>query len=143
MKLSIKGIVTGALADVLLSGALGAVLILYAASSHGLSRLPRGELQSAVADAIHASTWLYICQIVIGFGCSILGGYVAAGIAKNDRLLNGVLASWLCLAIGIVSLVSGKEVGSFAGHLALLAATPLAYWLGALIRVRRIVAAQA
>jgi hypothetical protein len=90
---------------------------------------------SAVTNAIHASPTLYGLQLLIGFGCSVLGGYVAAWIAKHDELLNGAVSSFLCIAIGIYSLARGKMSGSLTVEILLLIASPLCAFLGGYLRL--------
>jgi fructose-specific phosphotransferase system IIC component len=41
-----------------------------------------------------------------GMLCSILGGFVAARIAKRGALLNGALSAFLCVGFGVYALVS-------------------------------------
>ena len=48
-----------------------------------------------------ASTLLFISSPILGGLCSVLGGYVAARIAKHDELLKGELSSILCVASGL------------------------------------------
>lgn len=43
----------------------------------------------AVSAAIHANVPLYSARLIVGLLCSILGGYVAAAIAKRHERLNG------------------------------------------------------
>jgi hypothetical protein len=95
-------------------------------------------MQAAVVDAIHGSVALFSLQLLIGFGCSALGGYIAARIAKHDELLNGAIASWLCVAIGIYSLTTGHATGSIATHVGMIALTPVCYLLGAYLRLRAV-----
>ena len=44
--------------------------------------------------------------------CSILGGYVAAWLAKHDELLNGALSAWLCIAFGIAAFGASVRGGT-------------------------------
>ena len=132
MRISIKSITVGALADIVLSGVLGIPLVIYAI--RGTSPLPRDQIGPAITHAIHMNPWLHSLQLTIGVGCSVFGGYIAARLTKSDPILNGVLASWLCVAIGLFSLISGKAAEtSTTAHVALIAVTPLAYWVGAYI----------
>jgi hypothetical protein len=77
---------------------------------------------------------LYGLQLTIGLGCSALGGYVAAWIAKHDELLNGLLSSFLCTAIGLYSVFSGKDSQSVLVQIILLAAAPAFAFLGGYLR---------
>ena len=135
-ELSLLAIILGGVSDVVLSGILGVPLVIYTISTHGLHALPKPQLQSAVTSAIHSDPLLYAAQLAIGAGCSVLGGLIAASIAKERRVVNGVLAAWLCVGIGVYSLVSGRDTPSPATHIALVIATPIFYFLGAVLRTK-------
>ncbi len=143
MAVSSKAVVVGGLADVLLSSVLGVPFSMYVMWSRGLIGLPQSEMAPALLSAVHNSPGLFAIQIVIGVGCSVLGGYIAARIARSSVILNGVLASWLCVAIGIYSVASGEESQALAVHLLLIAITPIAYLVGARIYMQSRQAARA
>ena len=132
--ISIKAVIVGAIADVVTSTILGIPFGVYVVASSDLSKLHGAALRSAVLASIHGSPVLYALQLTIGAGASILGGYVAARLAKSHIRLNGVLASWLCVGIGVSALFYDQEVMAPAVLLALILATPLLYLLGASLR---------
>jgi hypothetical protein len=132
--LSLAAILLGGVVDVFLSSAFGTLLVFEAVYTRGLNRVPKEQLQGAITSLMHNDVRLYAMQMSIGFACSIIGGWVAASIAKERRLLNGVLASWLCVSIGIVSLLRRYDAMSLAAHALLIGVTPLCYLLGAAIR---------
>jgi hypothetical protein len=134
--ISALAIVVGGVCDVVLSGILGVPLVIYTVSSRGLAHIPKDQLQAAVTAAIHGAPVLYAAQLGIGFGCSALGGFIAASIAKQRRALNGILASWLCIGVGVYSLASGHSGEALPNHLVLIAITPLCYLAGAWLRVK-------
>jgi hypothetical protein len=135
-EVSAPAIVIGGVCDVVLSGILGIPLVIYTVSSRGLAGLPKEQLHGAVVSAIHGAATLHAAQLGIGIGCSMLGGFIAASIAKQGRLLNGILASWLCMAVGFYSLVSGRGGESVPVNLGLIAITPLCYLAGAWLRIK-------
>jgi len=134
--ISLLAIVVGGVSDVVLSSVLGIPFGIYVVTSRGLSQLPRGQLGSALLTAIHGDSLLYTAQLGIGLGCSVLGGFIAASLAKQRLVLNGVLASWLCVGIGVYSLVAGNSATSVPLHLMLIAVTPFCYVLGATVRLK-------
>lgn len=89
-RLSIKAIVVGGLADVLSSFVL-AIPVAAVAGSRGV------EL---------SHKWKLI-EMILGLTCSVFGGYIAGRIAKQDKLLNGLLSSWLCTVLGVFGLIFG------------------------------------
>lgn len=135
-RLSAKGIVIGGVVDVALSMVLGVFLTAYVIASRGLLSADASGVQTAVVDAIHQSPALYAIQLLIGLGCSVLGGYVAARLSRESLLLNGVLASWLCVGIGAYSLLSGAAHAAMLVTVLSILVTPFCYLLGAFLRKR-------
>ena len=107
VRVSIVSIVVGGITDVVASTVLALPLVIYVMVKYDPLHPAKGP--APIASSIHSSAWLYGLQLGIGLGCSGLGGYVAAWMAKHDELLNGSLSSFLCTAIGVYSVVSGKD----------------------------------
>jgi fructose-specific phosphotransferase system IIC component len=135
IKVSFRGVVVGGIVDVVASGLLGVPLVIYVMVKHDLFHSPASS--AAIASAVHASGWLYGFQLTIGLSCSVLGGYIAASIAKHDELLNGLLSSFLCTAIGVYSIFSGKASESVRAQTLLLIASPAFAFLGGYFRQRQ------
>jgi hypothetical protein len=135
--LSPKGIVIGGVVDVLLSFVFGAVLVIYVIATRGVSASDV-QLSSSIMAAIEQSWALYSAHMLIGYGCSVLGGYIAARLSRESLLVNGALASWLCVGFGIYILLSGTAVGSSFTRYVSIPLTPLCYLLGAFLRKRRL-----
>jgi hypothetical protein len=133
--ISIRAVVIGGVSDIVLSNLFGIPLAIYVIASGGLSHLPKDQLQGAVVSTMHGSPGLFAAQLAIGYGCSIAGGFIAAWIAKDRKLLNGVLAAWLCVGVGVYSLVLGKMSEPLPLTLLLIALTAFAYALGAWIKI--------
>jgi hypothetical protein len=135
--ISMKAVFLGGLMDIVASTILGIPLGIYVVSSHGLTNLHKDALRSAVVAAVHGSPSLYAAQLLIGFGSSILGGFVAAHLAKENKRLNAILAAWLCVGIGIRALVTGQDGMSPVVVAFMITLTPLCYLLGAVLQARR------
>ncbi|TAK61705.1 hypothetical protein [Methylobacter sp.] len=103
-KISILGVVIGSVADIALSGVLGMAILSSAVPATNVS--PE-VYQQLTEQAMLNDLRLFFYVFLSGSACSILGGYIAAKIAKRAELLNGALASFLCVSFGIESLVSG------------------------------------
>jgi hypothetical protein len=87
---------------------------------------------------IHGNVPLYVGQLLVGLACSVLGGYVAAWLAKHDELLNGGLSCFLCVALGIYTMASGKDSNALWVQILMLLASPaLALFGGDLMRRQR------
>jgi hypothetical protein len=129
-KVSIKGMVIGGIVDVVSTVVLGLPFAMYAMSKVDVLHTPSSQVSAAMTSALHGSVPLYVGQLLIGLGCSVLGGYVAARIAKHDELLNGGLSSVLCIALGIYSIWTGKDSDPHWLQVLLFIASPLLGILG-------------
>jgi hypothetical protein len=118
--ISIKAVLVGGVTDIGLSMLLGAVLQAIFGSGQ---TTPTGVL--------------FVVQLIVGLGCSVLGGYVAASIAKENMALNGLAASSLCVLLGVLYLFEGLAPISIALQLLLIVITPVCYLVGASLRLRR------
>ena len=132
VRVSIVAVVIGGITDVVSSSLLALPVVIYVMVKNDLSHSPDGS--AAIASSIRSSAWLYALQLTIGLGCSGLGGYVAAWIAKHDEPLNGLLSSFLCTAIGVYSILSGKDSQPVLVQILLLMAAPLFAFLGGCLR---------
>jgi len=83
---SLKGVLIGSITDILSSSLSGVPLAIYAASKVDLANTPKDQLGHAIAAVSRATRWLYGTQFLLGLTCSVLGGYVAAWLAKHDEL---------------------------------------------------------
>jgi len=133
-RISLRGVLLGAFADVALTNVLAVPLVLYAIAHFGLTRLPPVQAQAAVIAAIHGNALLTTLEVAIGFGCAAIGGYIAAWVARHDERLNGLLASFLSLGIGLYSLLSG---GASPLQVLLVLGSPVFALLGGILRQRR------
>ncbi len=134
-KVSFKGVFVGGITDIVATNVLAVPLIVYVIAAFGLSHLPPGRMSVEIMAAIHDHWPLRLVQAATGVGCSILGGYVAARLAKHDELLNGVLSSFLCVAIGIYSIALGYEAGSLPMAVVTLFSSAVFALLGGYLRL--------
>jgi hypothetical protein len=86
-KISVKGVLVGGVTDIVATVILTIPLIVYMIATE-LTGSPKDQPQAAVMAAIRANTLLYGLQSLVGLACSVLGGYVAARVAKHDELHN-------------------------------------------------------
>ncbi len=133
-RLSLKGVILGGITDVVATNVLSFPVILFMTVSLGLAHVPQTQIGAAVAVAMRQGP-LGALLIFIGCACSVLGGYVAARIAKHDELLNGAVSAWLCVALGfagfflqqgtshalqiVASELGAPLLGLFGGYLSL------------------------
>ena len=136
--ISVKGVLIGGVVEVVTSVVLGVPFALYAMSKLDLSNIPKDRVESAISAALHANVPLYLGQTLVGLACSVLGGYVAAWLARHDELLNGGLSSFLCMALDIYTFASGKDSNRLWVQILLIVASPLMALLGGDLMRRRL-----
>jgi hypothetical protein len=134
--ISLLAVIVGGVLDVALSSILGIVLGVYVIGSRGWGHLPADQLSRALVAVMHDDLLLRTAQLAIGFGCSVLGGFVAAWIAKERKLYNGVLASWLCVGIGLFTQFPDFTLASAVWQLVTIVLTPVCYLAGAYLRTK-------
>jgi hypothetical protein len=130
-RISLKGVAIGSFTDILSTNFVLFPVQIYILVSSGFNP---DNAAGSVAAILKASTFFFASSCILGGLCSVLGGYVAARIAKHDELLNGGLSSILCVASGVYSLMRGSAADHLWAHLAFL---PLSVALGALGGVLR------
>jgi hypothetical protein len=137
MKISILGVFVGGIVDVVASVLGGLPFALYSTFKLNPSQRVGPHSADAVSAAIHANLPLYAAQLAVGLLCSILGGYVAAAIAKRHERLNGALSCYLCVGMGIRIMLLGLDKDPLWLQTLLLIASPGMALLGGDIRFRR------
>ena len=136
-KVSILGFVVGGIVDVVSSVILGLPFGLYALSQLDMAHTPKDQLQHAINLAMHANIPLHAAELMVGIACSVLGGYVAAAIAKHHEMLNGLLSAYLCTGMGIFVIAAHEDSDPLVLQLLLLIASPAAALLGGYLRSRQ------
>jgi CHASE2 domain-containing sensor protein len=137
-KISIKGVLIGSIVDIVLSTLLAFPLSLYAISKVDFAHTPKDQIHAVTSGAIQKNVPLQTVEVLIGMGCSVLAGYVAASIAKRNELLNGALSSILCVALGVLSICSGLAASyPLIVQIALLIASPVSGLLGGYLKLFR------
>jgi len=133
-KLSFKGILLGALVDVGGSNIAGIFLVIYLVSHYHLYTLPSSQFSSHMQDAIMHDPVSFWFSLIIGGGFSVLGGYVAARIAKHNELLNGTLASFLCVIASVSAIGQATPLEVFIG----IVGNPLLALGGGYLRLKQV-----
>ena len=107
MKVSVLGVFVGGVVDVFSSVLAALPFALYSTFKLDPSQRVGPHASSAVSAAIHANVPLNSAQLIVGLLCSVLGGYVAAAIAKRHERLNGTLSCYLCVGMGVITMLVG------------------------------------
>lgn len=136
-RVSVKGVLTGGIADVVATNLLAVFVVAYMATRADLAHTPKEQMQAAILAATYGNPVLIAAQLLMGVACSTFGGYLAARVAEHDELLNGALSSWLRVSIGIYAIATGKVSGLDPLQMADFVAAPLAGLLGGYLRSAR------
>ena len=137
MKVSILGVFVGGVVDVASSVLAGLPFALYSTFKLDPSKRIGPHSSEAVSAAIHANVPLYFAQLMVGLLCSVLGGYVAAAIAKRHEHLNGTLSCYLCVIMGIVGMILGLGKDPLWLQGLMLVASPALAFAGGDLRLRQ------
>jgi hypothetical protein len=135
-RISIKGVLIGGLTDLISSVTLGTLTAVVLILVFHLLGMPKAEMQKAIADAGHQQGLLWNAELAVGLGCSVLGGFVSAWLAKHDELLNGFLSSFLCVSLGVLQMAIGRGFHPFALQGVLLVASLVLSLFGGYLRAR-------
>jgi MFS family permease len=133
---SVVGVLVGGIADIVASNIISIPLVIVAMLSVDLT-LPPEKLSPAIMAAIRESPGLFTLAFIFGAACSILGGYVAAWIARRRHVVIGALSSYLCFGIGVYSLIAGSGQMPLWLHAVLLLLSPALGGIGGYLRQRR------
>jgi hypothetical protein len=132
-KISFKGVIIGAVTNVAGTGIWGMILGVYLAAKYQLYTLSYAEQMRHVQDLLLQDSTMMILNTAIGGGFSVLGGYIAARIAKHNELLNGTLSSFLCVLFVILAIGTSSMIGLATG----IIANPILGFLGGYLRLRQ------
>jgi hypothetical protein len=101
-----------------------------------------GPIQSSGALMPLKAPWYLAATFVLGTLWSVIGGYIAAWIAKREEVLHGALSSYFCVALGIYGLFAGHGTIPLWMHVFGFTAAPGLGALGGLLRARQVNHAQ-
>ncbi|HEY0797661.1 MAG TPA: hypothetical protein VGD50_00855 [Candidatus Baltobacteraceae bacterium] len=134
-KVSSKGVVLGAITDIVATNLLTIPIMIYAVTKIDIAHTPKDQLAAQLTATIHGDPFIYGVSLFAGVACSILGGYVAAWLAKHDELLNRALSSFLCVSFGVMGMASHQQSAPPWQALLLEIAAPVAGLAGGYLRL--------
>jgi hypothetical protein len=124
-QLSLKGVVLGGVVDIVATNVLALPVVIFAGVRANIAALPQEEQTRAVIDTLQGTPSLYVTQLVLGALASILGGYVAAKVAKRGAVLNGALSAFLCVGFGVYAMVAKTDAMGPWAHAGFLVLSPV------------------
>ncbi len=137
-KASIKGIILGAITDIVSTNVMMIPVMIYIIHTQTVMGVPVQKAASSFSEILRSDNTLYFLAYGLGGLSSMLGGYVGARIAKHDEILNGALTSFLCVAMGIYTVVGGYAIGPLWEVFLCMLVSPAVGALGGYLRLRQI-----
>jgi hypothetical protein len=137
-QISPKAIAAGAAVDIIATNVVTFPLLVGVMAKLATDGLSTAQQTAALRDAFDASPGLYTTSLLVGSVCSVLGGYVAAHIARRRELLHGALSAVLCVGFGLWAWrdVAASGVGVWE-HVAYAVLSPSLGAFGGAVRRRR------
>ena len=124
-RIAIRSVIVGAVVDWFVSSLLGAVSVVVVLLLLSIAHTNPDRTSSLVSEIVHRNPWYLGAQVVIGAGCSLLGGYIAARLTRHDARLNGALSSFLSVGAILVSIVIGHDAQQLPLQILMLPVKPL------------------
>jgi hypothetical protein len=137
-KVSLKGVIIGSVIDIIATNLAAIPVIVYASISHNLASPSKDQVSSELMLVVQNAPVLFSIQLLLGSLCLVLGGYIAARIAKHNEVLNGALASFLCVGIGLYAVLSSTSSILLWQHLFGVVASPALAAFGGYLRLRAV-----
>ena len=131
---SVVGVVVGGIADILATNLLAFPFLIYVMVTRDLSGVPRTEIGTAALAAILASPVLQITGWALGLTATVLGGYLAARIARRAEVVHGALSAWLCMGLGVYSMFAGDHTAPLWQHVLAFVLSPVFGAFGGYLR---------
>jgi len=135
-KVSLKGVLIGSVTDIVATNLVMLPFIIYVTTTQNLGSVPKDQISSVVIGTIQGDPALFSIQLLLGSLCSMLGGYVAARIAKHHEVLNGALAAFLCVGSGLYGLFFSSISVPLWQHLIGFVVSPALSGLGGYLRLK-------
>jgi hypothetical protein len=134
----VRSVLVGGLIDAFCSSFLGAVSVVVVLLILSIAHTPPDSVAAVTSDIVHANPLFIAAQVVIGAGCSLLGGYIAARLAGHDERLNGAASSVVSLVSGIVAIALGHDPQQLTLHVLILPVKPALGYVGGYLRASQV-----
>jgi MFS family permease len=137
-RLAIRSIIVGGLIDVFTSNVFGTISQVVVLLILSIRHTSLEDAPAASQTIVAGSVVFFAVQLVIGALCSLLGGYLAARLARHDERLNGALSSVLSVVAGIVVIAIGHNPEHFIQHVLILPVKEIFGYAGGYLREREV-----
>ncbi|MBC7793096.1 MAG: hypothetical protein H7Z43_05270 [Clostridia bacterium] len=131
------GILIGGITDVATSMLIYFILAIIVAVQLDPTGQPADVRGAAVVSAMNTSQSVTVASWILSYIATLLGGYVAARIAREQEVRVGALSSWTCLALGALVMASASSVMPRWQLALIVGSTPFIAGLGGYLRLRQ------
>lgn len=135
-KRSLVGVLVGGVTNIVAANLLGVPIGAYVILKTEALEMPHSVQKAAYLDALHANPALFALSLATWGLSSILDGYVAARVAKENEVVVGALSSWACIALAANAFVHGLSGQPIWQFLVWLPGSPLLGALGGYVTQR-------
>lgn len=118
-RISIKGVLLGILAAIGASAAAALILLPLFAGGAVSDQMSAEDIDEVVKQVMQ-NGWFLITIFVVDLACSVLGGYIAARVAKKDIYLNAALVGLVGALVTLLSLDGAYPIWFNVGGLLLV-----------------------
>lgn len=138
-KISFFGFILGAIVNIVGTNVWGMIAMIIIIASYQLTTLAPSEMTARVLQILQNDPIFFSANLIVGSLFSILGGYLAAWIAKHDEVLNGGLSSFLCVFSTIYAFftISSMDTSTLVLGVLSLPANVLLSMLGGYFRLKQ------
>lgn len=137
MKLSAKGVLLGAVADIVTTNVLAIPIFVVADTRLAQSTPGTAPTAAALTQMMHSSPGLYLAELALGSLASIFGGWVAARVARRAEALNGAMSAVACMGFGVYGMIRYPQSASLWEHIGFLVLAPVLGALGGALERRQ------
>jgi hypothetical protein len=129
-------VLIGGVTNIVAANLLEIPIAVYVMTTTAVLDLPGAVRKAVYLDALHANPALFALSLMTWGLSPILGGYVAARISADNKVVVGALSSWTCIALAANALVHGLSEQPIWQFLVWLPGSPLLGALGGYITQR-------
>ena len=134
---SVIGVVLGGVTDIVATNLFVLPLMIYVAATRDLGGIPSGEVGHRMVAMIGESRSLQAAGWFLGLSATILGGYVAALIARRAEIKHGASSAWLCMSLGVYGMIAHIGSAPLWQHTLALVLSPTFGAFGGYLRARQ------
>jgi putative membrane protein (TIGR04086 family) len=138
-RISIAAVLAGGVSDIVATNLAMLPVVVGVFASKDIATLSQAQQTALLTEELTSSRALYVTCLVLGSACSVLGGWIAARVAKRDEVLHGTLSALACIGLGIYGWITITADVSPWQHAAFFVLSPVLGALGGLVRARQVV----